>query len=314
MKNGKRKYRPLWILITLVALGLMPDIMAQDPAFFSQHLNNQLVYNPAFAGNRKIPGLSFLTRQQWLSWEGSPTSTALFLHTKLKNKNAGTGFSLYYDAMGPIQNAGLSWQYSYSLQLSENNRIVLGLQGELTIRQLELSRLQLIDQGDLLFAEDPGIQLQPNVGFGFNYMAGKYSIYMSVPRILNSKLSPYEGESSEWSTTMRVFYMGANTRFELSENLDLVPSLLVALSRGHTPFIELFGLFDYQKLLGFGFLYRYNKTVGATIRYNHKESLVFGYAYDVSLNMMHYNAGTHELFIGYNFQFNRTKTISPRRF
>ena len=108
--------------------------------------------------------------------------------------------------------------------------------------------------------------------------------------------------------------MGANTRFELSENLDLVPSLLFGLSRGHSPFIELSGLLDYQKLLGFGILYRYNKTVGATIRYNHKESFVFGYAYDVSLNIMHYNAGTHELFIGYNFPFNRTKTVSPRRF
>ena len=314
MKSGYRKYRPGLILILMLALGSLADIDAQDPAFFSQHLNNPLLYNPAFAGNRAVPGFSILTRQQWLGWEGSPSSTALLIHTKLKNKNAGTGVSLSYDLMGPVHYAGFTGAYSYSVQLSENKRIIFGLQGELGFRQIKLSRLQLIDQGDLLFAEDPGIRLQPNVGLGIHFIAGKYNVNLSVPRLLNSKLSPYEGETSKWSTTPRVFYMGANARFDLGEDFEVVPSLLIALSRGNSPFVELSGLLNYQKRFGVGMLYRFNKTVGATIRYNHQEAFSFGYAYDVSFNMMHYNAGTHELYMGYNFPFNRTKTVSPRRF
>lgn len=314
MKPGKRKYRPCWILILLFGLESMVGVLAQDPAFFSQHLHNPLVYNPAFAGKREIPGFSFLTRQQWLGWEGSPSSTALLLHTKLKNKNAGAGVSLSYDGMGPVHHAGFSGAYSYSLQLNAKHRMVFGLQGEVGFRQIELSRLQLIDQGDLLFAEDPGIHIQPNVGLGLLYITGKLSVHLSVPRLLNSNLSPYEGETSKWSTTTRVFYMGVNMRFELSEDLELVPSLLLALSRGKTPFLEFSGMLNYQKRFGVGLLYRINKTLGAMIRYNHQQKFVFGYAYDVSLNIAHHNAGSHELYLAYNFPFNRTKTVSPRRF
>jgi len=309
-----QKYGPCWILFIVLSMVQLSSVMAQDHAFFSQHLHNPLVYNPAFAGHREIPGISFLTRQQWLGWEGSPSSNALLLHTKLKNKNAGAGISLAYDGMGPVHTAGISGAYSYSVQLSEKNSMIFGLQGELGFRQIKLSQLQLVDQGDLLFAEDPQTRLQPNVGLGIRFSSGKTGVHLSIPKLLNSKLSPYEGETSKWSTTQRVIYLGATTRLELNDDLEVVPSLLLALSKGNSPFVELSGLLNYQRRFGVGMLYRFNKTIGAMVRYNHREKYVFGYAYDVSLNIRHYNAGSHELFIGYNLPFNRTKIISPRGF
>jgi hypothetical protein len=63
-----------------------------------------------------------------------------------------------------------------------------------------------------------------------------------------------------------------------------------------------------------GTFYRLNKTVGALIRYNHMEKIMFGYSYDVSFKLTGNNAGTHEIYLGYNFPFNRTKTISPSQF
>ena len=314
MIYGKQTYGLFWILIILLGLESGHGLRAQDPAFFSQHLQNPLVYNPAFAGHREIPGLSIQSRQQWMGWEGSPSASSILLHTKLKNKNAGAGISLFYDGMGPVHKAGFAGAYSYSLQVSENKRLVFGLQGEMSFRQIELSRLKLVDQGDLLFAEDPGIRLQPNVGVGVLFMAGKYAVHLSVPRLLNSKLSPYGEESSKWSTTTRVFYVGAFRSFELNEDLSLLPSILLALSRGNSPFLEFSGILSYQKHFEVGLLYRINQTVGALVRYHHQQKFIFGYSYDVSLNMAHYNAGTHELFLGYNFPFNQSKTLSPRRF
>jgi len=273
-----------------------------------------MVYNPAYAGDPDIPGFSILSRQQWLSWEGSPSSNSVVVHTKMKNKNVGLGASLTYDRMGPFQQTGLSGAYSYSLQLSEANRIIFGMQGEVMIRQIQLSQLELIDQGDLLFSDDPGWKFQPNVGFGFNYIIGNYSINFSVPRLLNSSLSPYQGETSRWSTIPSIFYLGANSSYDLNEELKIVPSVLLAFSRGHPLFIELNGLMYYNDRFGFGVSYRYNKTLGAMVRYHHQEKFIFGYSYDVSFNMTRYNAGTHELFLGYNLPFNKNEILSPRRF
>ena len=114
----------------------------------------------------------------------------------------------------------------------------MGLQGEVLIRQIRLARLQLIDQGDQLFAEDPGMKLHPNVGIGLNYIHGKYSFHISIPRLLNTQLSPYQDESSEWSMTRRILYLGAASSFEINDDLQLSPSILFSLSKGMSPLLE----------------------------------------------------------------------------
>jgi len=111
-----------------------------------------------------------------------------------------------------------------------------------------------------------------------------------------------------------VFYLGGYTHYDIREDIRVEPSILVALSRGSSPFMELAGTLYYQGRFGLGLLYRFNNTIGAMVRYKHKELLDFGYAYDVSTSLIRYNKGTHEMFLGYNFPFNRTKTLSPRRF
>jgi type IX secretion system PorP/SprF family membrane protein len=273
-----------------------------------------MVYNPAFAGDRQIPGFSVLSRQQWLSWEGSPSSNFLMAHTQLRNKNVGLGATLSYDRMGPVQHTGFSGVYAYSLKLSETSTVCMGLQGELRVQQIRLTQLQLVDQGDLLFSEDPGMRLQPNVGFGVNFIFDKYSINLAVPRLLNVKLSPFNGEASRWSRTSRIVYLGTNAHYEINEDMEVIPSILMAFSRGSSFFMELAGTGYYRNRFGLGTFYRINKTWGIMLKYNHQDQFIFGYSYDVSFNVTSYNAGTHELFLGYNFPFNKIKTVSPRRF
>jgi len=288
--------------------------MAQESALFDQHLQNRMVYNPAFAGDREIPGLSMLSRQQWLGWEGSPSVNRIMAHTKLKDKNAGAAASVLFESMGPLWHTGVSGAYSYTVQLTEASTLAMGIQGEILFRQIRLHQVELIDQGDQLFSVRPWSDLKPNVGIGLVYKYGDYLVNLSVPRLLNSELSPYQEESSRWSSTSRILYLGGTTQYELNEELKVTPSMLLAISRGNPLFMELSGTVFYKDLLGVGTFFRLNKTLGVTIRYNHQERIVFGYAFDVSFNKTRYNAGTHELFLGYNFPFNRSKTLSPRRF
>jgi type IX secretion system PorP/SprF family membrane protein len=313
-----RKYRPTYLYKGLLAVTMLSlsflELSGQEQAYFSQYMHNRMLYNPAFAGDREIPGFSFHSRQQWMSWEGSPSANLLMAHTRLKNKNAGIGVSFSYDRMGPVQHAGFSGAYSYTIQVTDKSRLMMGLQGEMRILQIRLSQLQLVDQGDLLFEVDPGMKVQPNVGFGINYQFQNYSVNFSIPRILNSKLSPYEGETSKWSRTHRVFYLEASSGHNISESIKLKPSVLVALASGTSPFVELAGMFLYREKFGAGMFYRFDKTLGGMIRYNHQDRITVGYSYDVSLGYTQYNAGTHELFLGYNFPFNRVKTVSPRKF
>ncbi len=207
-----------------------------------------MLYNPAFAGDREIPGFSFLSRQQWIGWEGSPSANLLMAHTRLKNKNAGLGVSLTYDRTGSVHHTSFSGAYSYTVQISEKSKLIMGLQGEMRLLQIHLSQLQLVDQGDQLFAVDPGMKVQPNVGFGFNYLFKNYSVNLSIPRILNSNLSPYEGETSKWSKTHRVFYFETSSKYTINETLKIKPSVLVALTSGISPLVEVAGMFLYKEI------------------------------------------------------------------
>lgn len=298
----------------LLTYGADKKIFAQEQVFFGQHSYNRMIYNPAFAGDKGIPGFTLFSRQQWMSWEGSPSANMLVVHSKMKDQNAGLGVSLGYDRMGPVQRSELSGMYSYNVKISEQSELKLGIQAEIRLLQVRLSQLELVDQGDLLFAEDPGLKPQPNFGLGAVYNYDNYSLSISIPRLLNPGLSPYAEETSSLSSFGRLFYLGATSSYDLSPDLVLVPSFLLALSEGRTPFLELAALLYYQDMVGFGFLYRLNQTLGAMVRYMHHDKMVFGYAYDISLGKLRNNVGTHELFFGFNFAFNKAKTVSPRRF
>lgn len=300
--------------IAILLLFIPGMIRGQESTIFSQHMHNPILYNPAFAGDRDIPGLTLFSRQQLMGWEGSPSSNLLLGHTRMKNKNAGLGVGYWYDRMGPVQHSGLSGAYSYTIQLTEESKLRMGLQLEFRVLQIRISQLELVDQGDLLFAEDPGMKFQPNAGFGFCYIYSKYQVSLSVPKVLKPGLTPYQGEHSSLSQTPRLVFLGATSHYRINEDLGVEPSLLTGFGRGHTPYIELAGILQYREKLGFGLIYRYSATLGAMVRYRHEERFEVGYSYDVSMAYTRFNTGTHEIYLGYNFPFNRTKNLSPRRF
>jgi type IX secretion system PorP/SprF family membrane protein len=289
-------------------------MQGQEPVFFAQHQKNRMVYNPAFAGDRDIPGLTLLSRQQWMSWEGSPSATNLSAHTRLSDKNVGVGLSIDYERMGPVQNSGLKGMYSYTLHLNDNGKVLLGLQGEARLLQVKIAQLQLVDQGDPLYEEDPGLKFQPNVGIGAAFVKGNFHVGLSLPRMLNSALTPYQGESSRLSSASRVLYLDVGWKQRINEKVRLDPSLLLAFSAGRSPLIELAGLVHLGEKLSLGALFRFDQTLGCMIQYTHQNKFVFGYSYDLSLGKLLNNVGTHELFLGYNLPFNQNKTLSPRSF
>jgi type IX secretion system PorP/SprF family membrane protein len=190
----------------------------------------------------------------------------------------------------------------------------MGMQGEVRYHQLRLDGLQLVDQGDQLFSDEPGLTFSPNFGVGVHLTNDKYSVNLSFPRFLNEKLSPFEGTRSEWSSIGRPVYFGADLKLNAARDLEIVPSIQMALSKGLTPWIEIASHFTYMDKMGAGILYRFDHTLGVLISYQYRERVVFGYSYDISLGFPVYNPGTHEIFLGYNLPFNRFKTVSPRQF
>lgn len=298
----------------VLLFALLLRVEGQEPVFFAQNAQNRMVYNPAWAGDRDIPGFSLLSRQQWVSWEGSPSANLLSFHTRLPDKNVGLGISLEYERMGPVQYTGMKGMYSYSLSVGQKSTLNLGLQGEFRLLQVRIAHLQLVDQGDPLYTDDPGMKFQPNVGIGAAFVRGNFRAGISMPRLLKSALTPHEGETSQWSSSRQVLYTDLGWHQAINENISLDPSLLLAFSAGRSPLIELSSMVHFGEKISLGAMYRFDQTLGGMVRYRHMNKYIFGYSYDLSLGKLLNNVGTHELFLGYNLPFNSIKTLSPRKF
>jgi hypothetical protein len=158
------------------------------------------------------------------------------------------------------------------------------------------------------------MKFQPNVGIGAAYVQGRFRAGISLPRMLSSDLTPFEGETSRLSRSSQVLYMDLSWQQEINANLRFDPALLLAFSSGRSPLIELSGLLHVGEKFGFGAMFRFDQTLGGMIRYTHQNKYVFGYSYDLYLGKLLNNVGTHELFLAYNFRFNQSKTMSPRKF
>lgn len=279
-------------------------------------MHNNLIFNPACTGQLDIPGLVLLTRHQWIGLEGAPSSQILTLHSRMKDKNIGIGLCIENDRIGPVHQMGFYASYSYTIKITRKSKLSMGLRGGLNTYQINLTRLHVIDQGDYLFTNDLKNPLLPNFGIGFYYTSNNIHISFSSPELFQNDLTP-DGvvSSTKLSRKQRHYFLSGGGKFILYNDIELKPSLLIRIAHGAAPTFDLSAIAKLKEKFELGIVYRVGISFGGMIHYPFRNGISLGYAYDFSTKYLKgYNSGTHELFLGYNFQFNKKKTISPRIF
>lgn len=283
---------------------------------YTHYMFNNLLENPAYAGRPEISNVVFLTRHQWIGMDGAPTSYVFSLHTPLKNKNAGAGIDLMHNAMGPLQVTGLFIDYAYTLNLSKTIKLSMGLQGGGNLYEINLQRLKLKDPGDPMFQQDIEDLFLPNVGAGLHIDYKNCFFDFSVPMLLKNKLVPKDPEYKEgFSRENRRYVFSGGARIPVSEDVEFMPSLLSRWIKGAPPNIDITASAMIKGALGVGITYKMGSFISGMLNYMFPNGLRVGYAYDTSTGVFgEHLPGTHELLVGYDFEFTQQKTLSPRRF
>jgi type IX secretion system PorP/SprF family membrane protein len=70
---------------------------AQQELQISQYMFNGLFLNPAYAGSRDALSVVADYRNQWTGWKGAPATTALTVHSPLRNDAIGLGLNVVND-------------------------------------------------------------------------------------------------------------------------------------------------------------------------------------------------------------------------
>jgi type IX secretion system PorP/SprF family membrane protein len=285
---------------------------AQQDAQFTQYMYNTININPAYAGSRGALSIFALHRTQWVGLEGAPVTNAISLNTPINESKLGLGVSLLNDKIGPTNENAISVDLSYTIQTSQTYKLSFGLKGTANLFNLEVSKLNPMDQNDPQF-QNFSNKFSPNIGAGIYLHSDKSYVGLSVPNFIES--NRYDDNSVAIFKEKINYYAIAGHVFNLSPNIKFKPSVLTKLVEGAPLQMDLSGNFLIHEKFVIGGAYRWSAAVSAMVGFQVSDGLFIGYGYDLeTTKLAKYNSGSHEIFLRYEILNNYSKIISPRFF
>jgi type IX secretion system PorP/SprF family membrane protein len=288
---------------------------SQQDAIYSQYTFNPLAINPAYAGSRNSFSAVLLHRSQWVGFEGAPTTQTLAVHSPVNQTKLAGGLNLYYDKIGPSTNLNVAATGAYHIQLKKA-KLSLALRGGVYSSTLDKNQLTFKDETDLFNQEGTVTSAVPSFDFGMYYYKTKFYLGLSLTHINRAGFKFYENIVSDsknsYALKPHLFFNGGYV-FEISEKIIFKPSFLFKSTQGAPANLDLSFNAMFYKKFWLGISFRNKSSVNFMTEWNITDYLRIGYAYDLSVNKLSkYNRGSHELFIGFDFNFKSKKIVSPR--
>lgn len=297
------------------------QLFSQQLPQFSQYMFNTITINPAYAGSRETLSVVGLHRDQWVGLKGGPTTSTLSVHSPLRNDKIGVGLSIINDELGYENFLFAYGDFSYTIDVSPNTKLALGLKAGFT--HYNLDQIGFDDDPDII--NDPFFQnftnrWNPNIGVGAFLHQNRWYIGLSAPRLLNTDYNQTALDADvDYVATERIgYFLTGGYVFNLNEKTKLKPSALLKATNGAPISYDISAHLLFNEKLWLGGSYRYNNdtaTVGALTDFQVTPQIRIGYAYEHFISDLRpYTGGTHEIILMYEF-FKTTKRVkSPRYF
>lgn len=261
---------------------------AQQLPQFTQYVYNTMSINPAYAGSRETLAVTALHRNQWAGLEGNPTTSTFSIHTPIKFSNIGIGLSYINDKLGFEKTNYIYADVSYTVPLSSDINMAVGLKGGFTNY-----RLTTPDENDQFF-QGGFSEWNPNIGAGLYISSNSWYIGASSPRILNNDLNKGEYQALERNS----YYVIGGYVFDLSQNTKFKPTAIMKYTDGAPASYDITANFLFFEKFWIGASYRFNDadSFGVLMDYAVSNAFRIGYAYDLPKA---YSGGTHEVILIY---------------
>ncbi|MEZ4883335.1 MAG: type IX secretion system membrane protein PorP/SprF [Chitinophagales bacterium] len=292
------------IITFILILFFTQEIYAQQVYQLTHYMINDFAFNPAVAGSDDtfVGKASF--RKQWSGIDGAPTTGMVSMHGNLsENRTVGIGAILYSDNTGPIGRTGATLAYAYQLPLVENETYLgIGVGANLMSYKINFNELITRDEGDpqIGAGDQSKMGADANLGLylkGLNFWAG-----LSVNQMFASKYT-FVGDVESIENSRHIF-LGGGVTFNASENLDIAPSILLKSVAGAGAQFELGARAIVNKNYWAGISYRTEDALAILVGLQLDSSLNLAYSYDITTSdLSNYTSGTHEITVGYNFDF-----------
>ncbi len=291
----------------------------QQQAMFSQYMFNPIAINPAYAGSQNALTASVLSRSQWTSLDGAPSTQTVSIHGPVKYSRASFGAQLLHDQITVSNYYGMYGFYSYYIPVSENVRLSFGIRAGVSYYQADMADLSIY-YPEMDYTADPVFMNNtyggwlPNVGAGLFLYSKRSYFGLSMPEMINNEIET-SVESLNGRQRAHYFVHGGHV-FDLSPSLKLKPNFLVKGVQGAPVQVDLNANLLIRDVLWVGASYRWDESFAALLEIDFTRQWRIGYSYDIpnQNNLGPFHNGSHEFLLSYRFVRNKNIDITPRYF
>ncbi|KAB2859057.1 MAG: type IX secretion system membrane protein PorP/SprF [Flavobacteriales bacterium] len=304
------------ILLILTLLTALEGFAQQDPQY-SLYMFNPLGVNPGYAGSREALSGVLVHRSQWVGLEGAPVTQAFSVNSPLKIRSMGVGLNVTNDKIGPKNIITATAVYAYRIKVGAG-KLAFGLRGGIQNYNYNWSMIEYKDKEDQIPNTAVGSFVIPTFDFGLYYNTNTFYAGIALEHLNEAQFS-FTKAMVETNNGAQVYSHVTGTigkAFVINNELVLKTSALIRSDRQGNGNIDVNGSILINRTLQFGLTLNTRKSIIILAEYNISKVLRIGYAYDHNYSDLTKTtgSGSHEIFVGYDFNLSKTRVTSPRYF
>ncbi|HRP58856.1 MAG TPA: PorP/SprF family type IX secretion system membrane protein [Vicingus sp.] len=304
------------ILLILTLLTALKGFAQQDPQY-SLYMFNPLGVNPGYAGSREALSGVLVHRSQWVGLEGAPVTQAFSVNSPLKIRSMGVGLNVTNDKIGPKNIITATAVYAYRIKVGAG-KLAFGLRGGIQNYNYNWSMIEYKDKEDQIPNTAVGSFVIPTFDFGLYYNTNTFCAGIALEHLNEAQFS-FTKAMVETNNGAQVYSHITGTigkAFVINNELVLKTSALIRSDRQGNGNIDVNGSILINRTLQFGLTLNTRKSIIILAEYNISKVLRRGYAYDHNYSDLTKTtgSGSHEFFVGYDFNLSKTRVTSPRYF
>lgn len=268
---------------------------AQQIPIYTLFFNGYSLRNPATTGLFYQHNFASTGRIQWVGIDGAPKTANALYDFRWNKIHGGIGVNHEIDKYGLYTHNKTNLNYAYHISFAENHKLSIG--SSISFVNIMMDQLWIPPQSpDDNSLPKAGSANMIDLNLGIMYKKDQFSAGFATNQVLESKAIIDVNDSTSYSyQNARHYFVHCDYSFDLNENLQLVPSLLIA-SVVYSTSVNVNLRAIYKKQFWIGSSYRTSYAVSFMAGVDLKQKYRICYAYDFVFGpFSEYTNGSHEV-------------------
>ena len=296
--------------------------VAQQKALYSQYMTNYYLLNPAVSGVGKDWNFKAGYRNQWVGFEGAPTTFYLSGETALFKGSVGEGQPyhgaggyVYTDQTGPTTRTGMLLSYAYHVPLNDRIFLSSGVFAGVQQYRFDANKIYLAEgssERDPVTRNGNRNAFMPDLSVGTYIHSDKFFAGVSIFQVLGNKIFD-DNDVEDPSRLSRHLFVSGGYNLDVHSNIVVTPSVLLKYVNA-APLqadLNIKGAYHftggpksmYDDMVWAGVSYRTQDAVVGLVGLQFKERYELSYSYDITTSpMSNHSAGSHEIMLGFRLK------------